>query len=135
MDWRLSSHSIITRGQALVRITLAEALASGDLERFIRQEEAEGRVADRADFERRLGALIKAPQPQDRTSRSHARGGWRDLEQALGAGIDTPLMQLVKLRAGRAARGAINLRSAEANPHNMFQTGSFVRESNKEVPD
>jgi hypothetical protein len=61
----------------MVRLTLAEALASGDLESFIRQEEAEGRVADRAEFERRLGALIKAPRPTGRTSRSRARGGSR----------------------------------------------------------
>lgn len=60
-----------------MRISLADALASGDLEPFIRQEEAEGSIADGADFERRLGALIKAPQPAGRTSRSRARGGSR----------------------------------------------------------
>jgi hypothetical protein len=60
-----------------MRITLAQALASGDLESFIRQEEAEGRVADRDEFERRLGALVRAPQPKGRTSRSRARGDSR----------------------------------------------------------
>jgi hypothetical protein len=59
------------------RISLADALASGDLESFIQQEEAAGRVADREAFERRLGALIKAPQPSGQTSRSRARGGSR----------------------------------------------------------
>jgi len=58
-------------------ISLAAALASGELEGFIKQEEAEGRVADAGEFERRLGALIKAPQPAGRTSRSRARGGSR----------------------------------------------------------
>jgi len=75
MGWALSSHSIMTRGQALVRLTLREAIARGDLEPFIRQEEAEGRVADRADFEERLGRLITAPPQEDQTSRSPAPGG------------------------------------------------------------
>lgn len=51
------------------RISLADALASGDLEAFIQQEEGTGHVVDREEFERRLGALIKAPQPKGRTSR------------------------------------------------------------------
>jgi hypothetical protein len=59
------------------RISLADAIASGDLESFIQQEEAEGRIADRDAFERRLGALIKAPPQEGRTSRSRARGGSR----------------------------------------------------------
>jgi hypothetical protein len=58
-------------------ISLADALASGDLEAFIQQEEAEGRHVDRAEFERRLGGLIKAPAPERRTSRSPSRGGSR----------------------------------------------------------
>ena len=59
------------------RLTLADALASGDLELFIQQEEAAGRPVNREEFERRLGALIKAPRPEDRTSRSPSRGGSR----------------------------------------------------------
>ena len=58
-----------------MRISLAAAIASGDLESFIRQEEAGGRVADRDEFERRLEALIKAPLQEDQTSRSPARDG------------------------------------------------------------
>lgn len=59
------------------KLTLSEALASGDLESFIKQEEADGRIADREEFERRLAALTKAPPPADRTSHSRARGGSR----------------------------------------------------------
>jgi hypothetical protein len=59
------------------RISLADALASGDLESFIQQEATEGRVADKDEFEQKLGRLIKAPRPADRTSRSRARGGSR----------------------------------------------------------
>lgn len=61
----------------MANISLADALASGDLESFIRQEEGEGRLVDKDVFERRLGRLIKAPRPADRTSRSRARGGSR----------------------------------------------------------
>ena len=77
MGWALSSHSIITRGHAVERVTLSDAIASGDLEPFIRQAEAEGVGVDRDDFEARLGRLIKAPPQEDRTSRSRARGGSR----------------------------------------------------------
>jgi len=70
-------------------IKLNQALASGDLESFIRQEEAEGRMVDRAEFERRLGALVKAPRPEGRTSRSRVWGchvsesvGWFAMNQA-----------------------------------------------------
>ena len=57
------------------RLDLNTALATGRLADFIQQEEVEGRVADRAVFERRLERLIKAPRPAGRTSRSRARGG------------------------------------------------------------
>jgi hypothetical protein len=60
------------------RVTLSSALAAGDLEPFIRQAGADGGPSvDRATFERRLGALIKAPVPVDQASRSHAPGGSR----------------------------------------------------------
>lgn len=75
MGWALSSHSIITKGQAVERVTLSEALASGDLEPFIRQAEADGLHASRADFDEGLTRLIKAPRPLGRTSRSPARDG------------------------------------------------------------
>jgi hypothetical protein len=56
------------------RITLAEALARGDLEAFVRQAEAAGiGPADPAEFER-LVERVTAPQPSGRTSRSSARG-------------------------------------------------------------
>jgi hypothetical protein len=59
------------------RITLNDALERGELESFIKQEEAEGRLADREAFDRRLERLIKAPRPAGRTSRSRARDGSR----------------------------------------------------------
>ncbi len=50
------------------RVTLAEALASGDLEPFIRQAEADGvGPADETAFEKAIEALVTAPQPEDRT--------------------------------------------------------------------
>lgn len=60
-----------------MKVTLSDALASGDLEPFIRQAEAEGiGPADRSEFETMVGR-ITAPQPEDRTSRSRGRGSSR----------------------------------------------------------
>jgi len=59
----------------MTHISLADALASNDLEAFIEQAEAEFVSADRAEFEARLGAVIKAPPPEDQTSRSPGRDG------------------------------------------------------------
>ena len=77
----LSSHSIMTRGQALKEPfdpTLAEALASGDLEAFIRQVEAEGiGPANREAFEALLGGVIKERPQEDQTSRSRGPGSKR----------------------------------------------------------
>lgn len=57
-------------------ITLAEAIENGDLEMFVRQEEARGvGYALAPDYDRALEALIKAPQSEDQTSRSPSRGG------------------------------------------------------------
>lgn len=59
------------------RISLADALASGDLEPFIAQAEAEGvGPADRAQFEALLGR-VTAPQPEGQTSRSRGHGSTR----------------------------------------------------------
>jgi len=56
------------------RVTLAESLASGDLEPFIRQAEASGfGVADLSKFEAMVGR-VTAPQPEDQTSRSPVPG-------------------------------------------------------------
>lgn len=58
-------------------MTLAEALKTGQLEAFISQAETEGiGPADRAQFEAMMGR-ITAPQPEDQTSRSPARGSKR----------------------------------------------------------
>lgn len=57
----------------MTELSLAEALASGRLEEFAEQAEANGvGPADRAQFEALVGTLT-APQPEDQTSRS--RGG------------------------------------------------------------
>lgn len=58
------------------RISLAKALASGDLEPFIAQCEAEGVAsALQADFDAILGRVITTPLQEGQTSRSRARGG------------------------------------------------------------
>lgn len=58
-------------------LSLADALASGQLEAFISQAEAEGvGPADRDQFEAMVGR-ITAPQPEGQTSRSPARGSTR----------------------------------------------------------
>lgn len=62
---------------ASVPLSLGEALASGRLADFVDQAEAEGiGPADRSQFDALLGA-VTAPQPEDQTSRSHARGSTR----------------------------------------------------------
>ncbi len=54
------------------RLTLSEALASGRLDEFAAQAEADGvGPADRTQFEALVGTLT-APQPEDQTS--HLRG-------------------------------------------------------------
>ena len=59
------------------RITLASALASNDLESFIRQAEADGEgPANQAEFDR-LMVAVTAPPQEDQTSRSPARGSKR----------------------------------------------------------
>lgn len=59
------------------RLTLSEALASGRLDDFVAQAEAEGiGPANRAQFEAMVGR-VTAPQPEGRTSRSPARGSKR----------------------------------------------------------
>lgn len=56
------------------RITLADALAADDLEAFISQAEGQGiGPVHRAQFEVMLGR-VTAPQPEDQTSHSPARG-------------------------------------------------------------
>lgn len=60
-----------------MKLTLAEALATDKLEAFVKQAEAEGvGPADRSDFEAMVGR-VTAPQPEDQTSRSPARGSTR----------------------------------------------------------
>lgn len=63
----------------MTHISLATALASGDLEPFIAQAEADGiGPADRAQFDGLLGRVIKAPQPVDQTSRLRGSGCSRE---------------------------------------------------------
>jgi hypothetical protein len=60
------------------QLTLNEAIRLNRLADFIAQAEANGvAAADEAEFDERLSALIKAPRPEGRTSRSRARGGSR----------------------------------------------------------
>lgn len=60
------------------QLTLNEAIRLNRLADFIAQAEAAGvAAADEAEFENLLGRIIKAPQPEGRTSRSRARDGSR----------------------------------------------------------
>ena len=55
-------------------LTLAQALSEGRLDEFVAQAEAEGvGPADSNQFERLVGR-VTAPQPEDQTSHSPARG-------------------------------------------------------------
>ena len=57
-------------------LTLKKALKSDRLADFIAQEDARGVApADKADFEAALRAIARPPRSEDRTSRSHGRGG------------------------------------------------------------
>lgn len=59
-------------------MTLAEAIASGDLEPFIAQAEAAGiGAANPAQFDAIVERVVTAPLPSDQTSRSPAGGGLR----------------------------------------------------------
>jgi hypothetical protein len=61
----------------MTSISLADALASGDLEPFIRQAEASGLgPAVRTQFDALLGAVTAPPQ-EGQTSRSPVRGSTR----------------------------------------------------------
>jgi len=57
----------------------------------------------------------------------------RDLVQASGARIDAAVTQLVELDAYRTARRAIHRRSAEANGHDVIETGLLVGEASEEL--
>jgi len=57
-------------------LTFSEAVKTGKLQEFIVQEEARGvGPVDRAEFDRVLANVIKAPQSEGQTSRSPSRGG------------------------------------------------------------
>lgn len=61
-----------------ITLTLAEALRSDRLDDFIAQAEADGvAAADEEAFERLLGRIVKAPQPEGQTSRSRDGGSTR----------------------------------------------------------
>jgi hypothetical protein len=60
------------------RLSLREAMATGRLEEFIRQEEARGvGRANRHELDEAIRELAKRRRPGDRTSRSASRGGSR----------------------------------------------------------
>ena len=57
-------------------LTLSSAIKAGRLREFVAQEESRGvGPIDRDDFFRVSAALIKAPQPENRTSRSASGDG------------------------------------------------------------
>jgi hypothetical protein len=57
-------------------LTLSQAVKTGRLQEFIAQEEARGvGPIDRAELDRALAKMIKAPRSEDQTSRSPSRDG------------------------------------------------------------
>lgn len=59
-------------------LTLAEAIRTHRIDDFIAQAEAEGvAAADEEAFGLLMGRVVKAPQPEDQTSRSPVRGSKR----------------------------------------------------------
>lgn len=58
----------------------------------------------------------------------------RDLEQAMGAGIDATVAQLVEL-AFYATRRAIHHRATKPHSHDVFKAGFLIGEAGKEVPN
>lgn len=71
----------------MTRITLAEAIATSQLDVFINQEEAR-RVGpiDRAAFDSLCAALIKAPQSEDQTLHSASGDGSSGKKTRRGSG-------------------------------------------------
>jgi hypothetical protein len=57
-------------------LTLSEAVKTGRLQEFIAQEEARGvGPVDRAELDRALAKMVKAPRSEGQTSRSPSRDG------------------------------------------------------------
>lgn len=68
-------------------LTLADAIKDGRLQDFIAQEEARGvGPVDRAGFDALAAKVIKAPQPEDQTSRSASGDGSTGKRTRQGSG-------------------------------------------------
>jgi hypothetical protein len=68
-------------------LTLSSALKTGRLDDFIAQEEARGiGPIGRAELDRHIAALIKAPQSKDQTSGSPSRDGSTEKRTRQGNG-------------------------------------------------
>ena len=68
-------------------LTLSEAVKTGRLQEFIAQEEARGiGPIDRADLDRALAKVIKAPQSKDQTSHSPSSDGLTGKRTRRGSG-------------------------------------------------
>jgi hypothetical protein len=65
----------------------------------------------------------------------HGVGGRRDLKQAVRAGINPALCQLVELRAFYAASRAVHFRAAKAHRHDVFKAGVVIRKPREELAD
>jgi hypothetical protein len=60
----------------MTRITLAEAIETGQLERFIQQAEADGiGPIERGQLDATIARVVTPKRSVDRTSRSSSRGG------------------------------------------------------------
>ena len=68
-------------------LTLADALKTGRIVEFAKQEEDRGvGPIDRAEFDAGTAALIKAPQSEDQTSRSSSGDGLTGKKTRQGSG-------------------------------------------------
>jgi len=68
-------------------LTLKQALEDGRLAEFAAQEEARGiGPIDRAELDRAVAKLIRAPQSEDRTSRSSSGDGSTGKRTRRGSG-------------------------------------------------
>lgn len=60
----------------MTSVSLHQAISSGQLEKFIDQEESRGiGPIDGAEFDALAAALVRAPQSEDQTSRSASGDG------------------------------------------------------------
>jgi len=67
---------MLRKGQEMKKLTLSQAIAENRISDFAKQADADGiGLGPSGAFDALLDRMIKAPQPEGRTSRSLCRGG------------------------------------------------------------